>query len=89
MFDHFNQIESYKQQIVNLTNNSGLSVGMAFYVLKDVLNELYLVYLEQKDNAEVYEDKEYTENINVNPQATMIEELTEEELKEQMENETN
>ena len=62
---------------------------MAFYVLKDVLNELYLVYLEQKDNAEVYEDKEYTESINVNPQATMIEELTEEELKEQMENETN
>lgn len=89
MFDHYNQIESYKQEVINLTNQSGLTVGMAFYVLKDILNELYLVYLQQKDKLEEYEDKEYTQTAEVNPNHTKIEDVSLEELKEGLDDETN
>ena len=83
MFDHYNQIETYKSQIVSLTNSSGLTVGMAYYVLKDVLNEIYLVYLQQRDSVEEYQDKEYYEEVEIDRDNVKIKELSLQELEEE------
>lgn len=82
MFDHYNYIEAYKNKIVEATNNSGLTIGMAYYVLKDVLNEVKIIYLEQKDNFENFKDEEFTEEIEVPMVQSHVEDITEEELKE-------
>lgn len=89
MFNYYNQIESYKQAVVNLTNESGLSVGMAFYVLKDVLNELYLVYLQQRDKVDEYEEKQHEETIEVEVPHILKDNISEKEVLEELENETN
>lgn len=89
MFDHYNQIEKYRENLVYLTNNSGLTVGTAYYVLKDVLHELYLVYIQQKDTENEYQDEEYKETIDVDPEYTKVEDISEKVLMEEEENETN
>ena len=89
MFDHYNQIEKYRENLVYLTNSSGLTVGTAYYVLKDVLHELYLVYMQQKDTEDEYQDEEYQETIDIDPEQTKIEDVSKEALMEELENETN
>jgi hypothetical protein len=88
MFDHYNYIESYKQKIVEITNNSGLTIGMAYYVLKDVLNELNLLYLKQKDNFENFKEEEFVEEVEVPTEQIYEGEVDEKELMEEINNET-
>ena len=72
-------IKYFHQQLIALINNSGLPVGTAYFIVKDILNELEKTYLDcaykesQEDNI-----KEETQTI----------EIPEPELnKEEMENE--
>lgn len=49
-------IEDFHQKLIGLINNSGLTVGTAYFILKDVLNSLEKLYIQS-----IQEDKE---NIN-------------------------
>lgn len=100
MIDSFNQVESYKQLIINITNQCGLTPGMAYYVLRDVEHELYKVYSEQAKEQEepdeiINEEIEVTdpkiiESINENTEK-LSQQISDynNALKEEKENETN
>ena len=51
-------IEDFHQKLIGLINNSGLTVGTAYFILKDVLNSLEKLYIqsiqEDKENADKY-----------------------------------
>ena len=49
-------IEDFHQKLIGLINNSGLTVGTAYFILKDTLNSLEKLYIQS-----IQEDKE---NIN-------------------------
>ena len=79
-------IKYFHQQLITLINNSGLPVGTAYFIVKDILNELEKTYLNcaykesQEDNIkeesqtiEIPEpilDKEETENEGTNTNAS-------------------
>jgi hypothetical protein len=46
------QIEYFKKEILNIINNSGLSIDIGYYVMKDILNEIHLIYLETLNNEQ-------------------------------------
>lgn len=86
MFDNYQSIEQYRQSIINLTNNCGLTPGMAFYVLKDVMHELHLVYQEERHQD--FSDQTHTQEVIVNSEGELVEELSLQELEEEIKHET-
>lgn len=38
------EAENFHNEIIKLINNSGLPIGLAYYILKDCLNELLIIY---------------------------------------------
>lgn len=53
--------EQYRQQLVNLTNNSGLTIALAYYIAKDFFRDLQDSYKDslkaeelEGNNEEVY-----------------------------------
>lgn len=82
MLDGYNQIEAYKKIIIDATNNCGLTIGTAYYVLKDVLNDIYLLYLDQKYNPG-QEETHHEEVIELEEPVIITE-----EQKEEIKNET-
>lgn len=58
--DHIKLIEEYKKNLFNAINNSNLTIALAYYVLKDVCNDLYLALLES-DNS--IQEQEFCETI--------------------------
>ena len=55
-------LNDFKQQIVQLINNSGLSVEMVYYILKDLMNEVAVTYNQQLQKEK--EEKEQAEDNN-------------------------
>lgn len=52
------QIEEFKQTIVDTVNHSGLPISVAYYILKDIMNDFtdsYKNYLEQASRREKQE----------------------------------
>lgn len=45
--DTYEAIQTYKSNLIALTNNCGLTIGCAYYVAKDFLNMLEQTYLEE------------------------------------------
>lgn len=41
------KIEEYKNQIIDLTNNSGLPIGAIYYIMKDLYKDLETLYNKQ------------------------------------------
>ena len=40
-------IEEYKEKLLALTNNCQLTIGMALYVVKDLMSQLQVLYNQQ------------------------------------------
>lgn len=87
MFDNYTSVEQYRHQIIDLINNCGLTPGMAFYVLKDVMHDLYAVYESEKN--EDFSDQTHTQEVVVNSEGELVEELSLQELEEEVKHETN
>lgn len=50
-------IEDFKHSVVDTVNQSGLPIGIVYYVMKDVMNELvnnYETYIENANRKEQY-----------------------------------
>lgn len=45
--DSCNAMENLRNGLITLINESGLTVGAGLFIVKDVYNSLYLLYLEQ------------------------------------------
>lgn len=45
--DSCNAMEMLHNTLIQTINNSGLSVGAGLFIVKDIYNSLYLLYLEQ------------------------------------------
>ena len=43
-------LEQYKNQLVDITNNCNLPIGVAYYVFKDVFKELEMAYYNSLSN---------------------------------------
>lgn len=56
--DNAISIEKYKDQLVNITNHCGLTIGTAYYVAKDFLRELEKTYIQAMKEEKVDEVKE-------------------------------
>jgi len=71
-------IKYFQQELYKVINNCGLPVGTAYFVLKDILNEL-----EKTFNDCVYEESKNSQNTNTEtiniPQNTMFKEEKENE----------
>lgn len=71
-------IKYFHQQLINLINNCGLQAGTAYFVVKDVLNELEKIY-----NQNVQEDyqtsNQETQSIEIPVNENYNEEETENE----------
>lgn len=55
MIDSCQQIEKLKEKIISALNNSGLTIGCAYYILKDVFLNMereYLKALELEQNED-------------------------------------
>ena len=52
-------IENFKKQIIDLINNSDLSIGMLMYLLADLQNEITLMYKKT-----LKEEQNHSENHN-------------------------
>jgi hypothetical protein len=49
------RIEIYRNNLIDLTNNCGLTIGTAYYVFKDVLKDLekeYIKAIEKEQNSQ-------------------------------------
>lgn len=51
------EMENFHSELIKLINGSGLPIGVAYYILKDCLNDLYIIYNkaiieEQKSSKE-------------------------------------
>lgn len=58
-------IESYRQKIIDLTNNCGLTVGTALFVIKDIYRDLeQLYYSTIKEEEKVNMDEAITIPLN-------------------------
>lgn len=57
--------ELLKQQLIYTIQNSGLDIGAAFFILKDVFNEVEALYknIIESELNEKKEEKESDENI--------------------------
>ena len=77
MIDNYITIEKFKTNLLNTINACGLTVGCAYYVLKDVLNDLKNYY--EKDALEEA-TKEQVEELNIN---TLTGEVTKNEITEE------
>ena len=56
-------IETYRKNLIDLTNNCGLTIGTAYYVFKDVLKDLekeYIKAIEREQNNQTQSQKEET-----------------------------
>jgi hypothetical protein len=82
--------EQYKQNLIDLTNNSGLPIGFAYYVAKDFLNTLEDAYRESlKDEAEgnnIEESVESEPGFDLGDESIDVDNIN--ELKEIMDYET-
>jgi GTP1/Obg family GTP-binding protein len=59
-------IEIYRNNLIDLTNNCGLTIGTAYYVFKDVLKDLekeYIKAIEKEQNSQTKSQKEETVGI--------------------------
>ena len=45
--DTYAAIQKYKQDLIALTNNCGLTIGCAYYIAKDFLNMLEQAFIEE------------------------------------------
>ena len=56
--------EKFKTAIHNVIQNSGLDVGMVYYILKDITGQMEVLYLQQiqKEAKETKEETEIEEN---------------------------
>ncbi len=78
--DSCSNMEGLRLALIGAVNSSGLTVGAALYIVKDIYNTLYISYLDEiqkeknRQSAEVeeqivptmYEEEEVTENGNEN-----------------------
>ena len=75
------EIEQYRRQLISLTNNSGLSVGAAYYVLKDVYRDMESLYYKSiQEELKIKPEDEHEEEVIFVPP------VSEGEVKEAMEN---
>lgn len=77
------QIEIFHQEIINILNKSGLPIGVAYYIMKDVLKELEDAYIQAINKEKNQTSEEVIEEIPVEN----FEEIKNEEKKEEKENE--
>lgn len=56
--DNGSIIENYKNQLVEITNHCGLTIGTAYYVAKDFLRELEKTYIQSLQEEKKPEIKE-------------------------------
>ena len=67
-------LNNLRKQLENIINNSGVPVDAAYYVIKDILNELTEIIMNEIN-------KEKTENSRVSREATPAKFSAEEENK--------
>lgn len=77
--DFCTNIEALRKELINIVNGSGLTIGAAYLVVKDVYNMLYLSYLEEIE-------AEKHRNLNPQHEEKIIPAVMPEESKEEMEN---
>ena len=57
--DSCNAMENLRNSLIALINESGLTVGAGLFIVKDIYNSLYLLYLEQlKTEQEITHEQE-------------------------------
>lgn len=49
------RMEQFRKNVIKEVNNSQLTVGAAYFIMKDILNELRFMYMEEveKDKAKI------------------------------------
>lgn len=65
MFSNAN-LEIFRQRLVELLNNSQLPVGVAYYIMKDVLIEVEKLY-QQAINEDLKTPEETVEKFHIDP----------------------
>lgn len=45
-------MEAFHQNLLQLVNNCHLTIGEAYYVIKDVCNELHILYIKEIQNEQ-------------------------------------
>lgn len=71
--DYCINIEHLRAQLIHDINNSGLTIGCATLVVKDVYNTLYLSFLEEKEKEMCrppIQEKELTQAMNLQQEVT-------------------
>lgn len=78
-----NNIENFRKRLVDVINTSNVSLGVGYYVVKDVYNDLKILYIQTlNDEANTLEEEE--ESIEIIPPENN---LSKEEWKELESNE--
>ena len=60
------QMEVFHEQLVEIVNRSGLPIGTAYYIVKDVLNELEVGYRKAIFNEKNSSTETVTEEVPLN-----------------------
>jgi hypothetical protein len=75
-------LEAFRENLLHLVNNCHLSVGEAYYVLRDVMNELRFVYTEELYKEQMAKEPE----VEVEKEFISLEPEKEEEMNDGDEN---
>lgn len=63
-----NNIKKFYEALVQLINNCGLPIGTAYFVLKDLLNELQRGYEQAAEIESKEKSQQQTQTVEVSPQ---------------------
>ena len=78
--DNLNQIEKFRNLLIHIINNSNLSLGITYYVFKDIYNELtnsYKYYLSRENEDKKQFDKNIEIDIDGDNINSQLKQLTE------------
>lgn len=59
------QMEVFHQALIDLLNKSGLPIGAAYFIIKDVLHELEVGYFKSVKKEQESKPEETTEEISL------------------------
>lgn len=68
MINQYLKMEQFKKELIQVVNSSELFVGSAYLIMKDVLNDLHILYLEELYNEKMGLNRQQTlETYEVEP----------------------
>lgn len=85
--DDYNTIETFKNNLIMLINNSHLTIGCAYYVLKDVYKDVERAYMatQRKANSSISQGEMEIPPM-IEDGGTTVEEIAPQDFKEVTEN---